>query len=108
MLWRARLPLAVGWSLVLVGSLLVMLAFAFPSALIYPCRAWMALAEGLSFVSTRVILGAVFFLGVTPIGGIMRTFGWDPLMRRRRAPGESYWEPYPMRQHDSTHVEKMF
>lgn len=108
MLWRARLPPTVGWLFALVGLLLVALSLVYPSALIYPRRAWMALAEGLSFVSTRVILGTVFFLGVMPLGGMMRTFGWDPLMRHRKQAGESYWMPYPTRQHDSTHVEKMF
>lgn len=108
MLWRARVPAAVGWSFTGLGSLLLALSLIHPSALTYPRRAWMALAEALAFVSTRVILGLVFFLGVTPIGTIMRAFGWDPLTRRRKAAGESYWQPYPARQRDPTHVEKMF
>jgi hypothetical protein len=67
----------------------------------------MALAEVLSYVTTRIILGLVFFLIVTPIGVIKRAFGWDPL-HRRAAPGESYWKPYSERQRNPRHYEKMY
>jgi hypothetical protein len=90
-----------------LGLLMVLLALTFPRALYYPNKAWMLLAEGLSFVSTRIILGIVFFLVITPIGVIKRLFGWDPL-NRRGAPQESYWRPYPVRQRDSRHYEKMY
>ena len=39
----------------------------------------MKLANGLSFVSTRVILALVFFLVITPLGVVKRLTGWDPL-----------------------------
>ena len=65
------------------------------------------LAEALSFVSTRVVLGLVFFLAVTPTGVVKRLTGWDPL-GRRRSRRESYWVPYPERQRDPKHFEKMF
>jgi hypothetical protein len=45
----------------------------------------MALAEALGFVSTRVILGLVFFVVMTPLGWVMRRAGWDPLASRRRS-----------------------
>jgi hypothetical protein len=90
-----------------LGSALILLGLVLPRALIYPNRAWMKLAEALSFVMTRVILGIVFFLIVTPIGVVKRLFGWDPLNRRGgRSP--SYWKPYSDRQHDPRHYEKMF
>ena len=41
----------------------------------------MLLAEGLSFV-TRIILAAVFFLIVTPIGRVKRLSGWIHSQRR--------------------------
>jgi saxitoxin biosynthesis operon SxtJ-like protein len=41
----------------------------------------MLLAEALAYVSTRIILGFVFFAIVTPIGVVKRMFGWDPLHR---------------------------
>ena len=90
-----------------LGAALVLLGLVFPRALVYPNKAWMALAEVLSFVSTRIILAFVFFVIVTPIGVVKRLFGWDPL--NRRAPkSETYWRPYSERQRDPRHYEKMF
>ena len=89
------------------GSLLVLLGIIFPRALVYPNKAWMKLAEALSYVSTRVILAIVYFLLVTPIGTIKRMMGWDPLHRRSK-PSDSYWRPYSERQLNSRHFEKMF
>ncbi len=90
-----------------LGGLLIVLALVFPRALVLPNRAWMAFAEALSFVTTRVILAVVFFGIVTPIGVIKRMFGWDPLHRRADRSG-SYWRPYTERQKDPRHYEKMF
>ena len=105
-LYRGKFHLVSQITLAL-GSIMLWLGLIFPKALRWPNRAWMALAEALSFVSTRVILAIVFFLVVTPIGFIKRIFGWDPLHRRgeRRA---SYWLSYSERQHDPRHFEKMF
>ena len=90
-----------------VGAVLVLLGIVIPRALVYPNKAWMALAEVLAFVSTRIILALVFFGIVTPIGFIKRLFGWDPL-HRRAAASDSYWVPYSERQKDPRHYEKMF
>ncbi|HKP48271.1 MAG TPA: SxtJ family membrane protein [Pyrinomonadaceae bacterium] len=91
----------------IVGGLLVLLGLTLPKSLIWPNRGWMLLAEALSYLSTRVILAIVFFLVITPIGIIKRMSGWDPLDRRsgRRS---SYWRPYPERQRDTRHYEKMY
>ena len=90
-----------------LGGLLVLLGLIWPRALVLPNKAWMLLAEGLSYVTTRVILALVFFLIVTPIGCIKRLSGWDPLSRRS-ATRESYWRPYSERQRDRRHYEKMY
>jgi hypothetical protein len=90
-----------------LSILLIACALLFPRGLRLPNRAWMLLAEGLSFVSTRVILAIVFFGLVTPIGVVKRLFGWDPL-NRRAGKRDSYWLPYSGRQKDSRHYEKMF
>ena len=90
-----------------LGTLLILLGWLWPRALVLPNRAWMLLAEGLSFVTTRIILGLVFFLVITPIGVVKRLSGWDPLSRRG-ARSASYWKPYPDRQRDPRHYEKMF
>ena len=105
-LYRGKFPTLSHVTLPL-GGLLVLLGLIFPAALVWPNKAWMALAEVLSFVTTRIILAFVFFVIVTPIGVIKRLFGWDPL-HRRAARSDSYWKPYSERQRDPRHYEKMF
>lgn len=90
-----------------IGAALVLLGLVFPRALVWPNKAWLALAEVLAFVTTRIILAVVFFGIVTPIGVVKRWFGWDPLHRRAGA-SDSYWRPYSERQRDPRHYEKMF
>ena len=90
-----------------IGAALLILGLFLPRALVIPNRLWMKLAEGLSFVMTRVILGLVFFLVAMPIGLIRMMLGGDSL-NRRAAPKESYWRPYLARQTDRRHYEKMY
>jgi uncharacterized membrane protein YgdD (TMEM256/DUF423 family) len=90
-----------------LGGVMVLLGIVFPRVLFYPNKAWMAFAEGLSYISTRIILAFVYFVVITPIGLIKRLTGWDPLSRRA-ARSESYWRDYSERQRDPRHYEKMF
>jgi hypothetical protein len=99
-IYAAELLLPVGLLLMLLGAL-------WPRSLVVPAKVWMLLAEGLSFVTTRIILAVVFFFIVTPIGVVKRLFGWDPLSRRSASSG-SYWKPYSERQRDPRHYEKMY
>jgi hypothetical protein len=105
--WRGSWPPAASGASAAIGVALGVLALAAPRTLAYPRRAWMALAEVLGFVSTRLILGAVFFLMLTPLGVVMRKTGWDPLASRRRS-GQSAWAPYPSRVANPRHFEQMF
>lgn len=105
-LYRAKFLLASRVTLPL-GAVLIVLGLLFPRSLVLLNKAWMALAEALAFVSTRIILALVFFGIVTPIGLVKRWSGWDPLSRRS-AHRDSYWKPYTERQRDPRHYEKMF
>jgi len=105
-IYRAKFATA-SYVFVAVGALLIIAGAVAPNLLRAVYRAWMALAEGLSFLMTRVILAIVFYLVVAPIGIIRRLMGADPL--RRRAPSAaSYWEDYSPRQHDPKHYDRMF
>src|SRR5205807_1551794 len=90
-----------------IGIALVLLGAIAPVLLVHPYRWWMALAEKLSWVMTRVILAVVFFIVLMPIGIVRRLSGADPL-RRRRPPAGSSWFPYPARHRDPRHYEKSF
>ena len=104
--YRGKFGNATNLSMAL-GALLILFGLIWPKALVYPNKAWMLLAAGLSFVSTRIILALVFFLIVTPIGVVKRLSGWDPL-NRRSGSSDSYWRPYSERQRDQRHYEKMY
>jgi hypothetical protein len=105
--WRGRGP-ALTTLPAVIGGLLVLFGIAYPRALVYANRAWMALAEALSWISTRVILGLLFFLVLAPLGAWRRLRGWDPLNRRASADRQSFWHTYSDRQADPRHYEKMF
>jgi hypothetical protein len=106
--YREKYP-AVRPAFLAIGALLVLLGALWPRALVLPYRAWMALAEQLSKVVTALVLAFVYFLVVTPIGVFKRLRGWDPLERRAApAAGASFWRPYPERQHDPKHFDRMF
>ena len=104
--YRDKFPTVRPWFLG-AGAALIALGLLLPRSLRWPNRAWMALAEVLAFVMTRVVLAVVYFLIVTPIGVVKRLTGWDPLSRRGGR-GGSYWRPYPERQKDPRHYEKMY
>lgn len=104
--YRGNYP-TVSYVTLSVGALLVFLGLVVPKALVFPNKAWMAFAEVLAFVSTRIILAFVFFVIVTPIGFVKRLFGWDPL-HRRAGLSDSYWRDYSERQRDTRHYEKMY
>ncbi|MCA1573263.1 MAG: SxtJ family membrane protein [Acidobacteria bacterium] len=98
----------LGWlyrgKLTVVAEVNLLLGVVLPKSLVYPNRAWILLAEALAYVSTRIILGFVFFAIVTPIG-VVRMFGWDPL-HRREVSGPSYWRPYSDRQRVCNGLER--
>lgn len=84
-LWPLRTP-NLYW-LVGAGAWLAA-ALIYPKMLAPLYKAWMAFGHALGWLNTRVILGIVFFLLVTPIGLIMRLLGKDSLRLRRAG---SYW-----------------
>ena len=58
------------------------------------------LAWPIGFVVSHVLLGAVYYLLVTPIGLIMRALGYDPMHRRFDAEAPSYWVERGDGEHD--------
>jgi hypothetical protein len=85
--WRGReLPP------ILLGSLAAALALAglaIPSRMGPVESAWMKLAHAISKVTTPIFMGIVYFVVLTPIGLLRRTFGGNPLVHK--ADHESYW-----------------
>lgn len=85
--WRAH-PLA--WRMLgSLGAALLVAGVLVPRALLPVERVWMRLAHLLSRVTTPIIMGALFFGIITPIGLVRRALGRPALPRSR--PGTSMW-----------------
>lgn len=54
--------------------------------------AWMGFAEVLGRINSKVILGAVYFLVLTPLALLLRLFGGNRVNTRADAGAETYFE----------------
>jgi len=54
---------------------------------------WMVAAFPIGWLVSHLLLAAVFFLVITPIGLILRLIGYDPLQRRFDRAAKTYWQP---------------
>jgi saxitoxin biosynthesis operon SxtJ-like protein len=94
------LALLSGWQLyrgrptastVLAVSVAVLLVCAaIPALAVRFHKWWMTLAGVLGYINSRIILSALFFLMMTPVGLLLRATGHDPL-ERRKGKELSYW-----------------
>jgi hypothetical protein len=66
---------------VIPGVLLAVMGVSCPKILAPVFKMWMKIGHVLGWINARIILGAVFFVIITPMGLIMRMFGWDSMSR---------------------------
>ena len=92
---------------VLLGGVLALLAVARPVLLMPLQRGWMWVGHGLGWVNTRLLLAAVYFLLITPMGFLMRLVGRDPL-DRRLGDRTSYWKARAPRENERAAMERRF
>jgi Flp pilus assembly protein TadB len=79
--------------LFIVAVVLAAVALAVPRALAIPKRLWLMLGRALHAVVSPIILAIMFFGVITPMAGLMRLAGHDPMRRRRDSSAASYWIP---------------
>ncbi len=86
--WRGHtiLPAVLGGAALALG----VLALLAPRLLRPVHKLWMKIADALAWFNTRVLLGVVYFVVMTPTGFLMRLMGRDPL-DRRLGDRSSYW-----------------
>jgi hypothetical protein len=78
------------WWALIVAGLLILPAVVYPAALFWPHKGWMFVGHILGWINTRIILGLVFYVVVTPIGIIRRMLGKDPMGRQIKPELETY------------------
>lgn len=93
MVWRRHPQVAAAlWTaapvVAVIGGLVAWFA---PRAMRLLYLGWMYAAMPIGWVVSHLILAAVFYLVVTPIGLIMRLVGYDPMHRRFDRSATSYW-----------------
>lgn len=87
--WRGHhLPPRILWTL---GGLLLLSGAVIPSRLGPVYRAWMWLGHTIGRVVSPVVIGAMYFLVITPTGVVLRLLGRNPL-RHREVDG-GFWMP---------------
>lgn len=91
----AGLPLLFGqaprlWALALAAAFLAVTLVA-PRRLAPLNRLWHRFGQALHHVVNPVILGAMYFLILTPVGVVMRLLGKDPLRLRADPSAATYW-----------------
>jgi Saxitoxin biosynthesis operon protein SxtJ len=74
-----------------LGAALLLAGIVMPGRLSRVYRAWMGLASAISKVTAPIVIGAMYFVVLSPIGALMRLFGRNPLRHRERNGG--YWLP---------------
>ena len=73
------------------GAAITALYFAIPPLRRLLYLGWIYATFPIGFVVSHVILAAVFYLVVTPIGLLMRLVGNDPMHRRWDRAAKTYW-----------------
>lgn len=73
-----------------IAAVLAAWALVSPDTLRPLHRLWMRVGHAMGRVTTPVILGAVFFLVITPMACVMRLAGRDPMARKFDENAESY------------------
>lgn len=101
-IWGARFPL---WPWVSAATL-TLIAFALPAWLAPIYKAWTFVGHLLGFINTRIILGVIFYLVVTPFGFFKRMRGYDPMSRIGDKEASSYRKPVEYR--EPKHMEDSF
>jgi hypothetical protein len=77
--WRGHeLSSGVCWVL---GAALILAGLVVPDRLGPVYRSWMGLAFAVSRVTNPIIMGAIYFGVITPLGFLLRLFGHRPMVR---------------------------
>lgn len=66
----------------IVGTVLIVWALVAPKTLNFVYKNWMRFGLIMGAINSKIILGAVFYVMMAPMGLIKRLFGSDPMQRQ--------------------------
>jgi len=93
------------WMTALAVALIVP-ALVAPRVLAPAHRVWMLIGHVLGWINTRIIMGIIYFVLITPMGLVMRLFGRDPMQRALDSNATTYRVPQKPR--PGTHMLRQF
>ena len=85
-IWKHSFPL---WPWI-VAAVLWLWALVAPTTLNPVYQIWMRIGLVLGWINTRIILGLIFYILVTPMSLAMRLIGRDPMTRKFEPDRETY------------------
>jgi hypothetical protein len=77
-----------------LGAALLLVFLAAPRARRHLYIGWMYAVFPIAFTVSHAVLGALYFLVLTPVGLLMRLLGRDPMQRRFDRAATTYWTPH--------------
>jgi hypothetical protein len=83
-----RLP---RWWAIALSAAFVIAAWLAPSVLAPLNQVWTKFGRLLHSVTTPIVMGALFYLAITPMGLLLRASGKDPLRLQREPDSKTYW-----------------
>ncbi|MFT7302989.1 MAG: hypothetical protein ACI8UZ_001827 [Akkermansiaceae bacterium] len=90
-LWKFEAPTFAKW-IWIVSAVVILLYSLLPPLRKWIFIAWMAAVFPIGWIVSHVLLAAVFYLVVFPIGLLMRCFRYDALGRSFDRDCKSYWK----------------
>jgi Saxitoxin biosynthesis operon protein SxtJ len=105
--WQMYRGHSTAAGLLFAASAVLLVCAAIPAAAVFFNKWWMTLAGVLGYVNSRIILSALFFVMVAPIGFVVRRVGHDPLTRRS-GNEPSYWRRRPLTRQSREGFERSF
>jgi len=78
-----------------VAAIVPILGWIFPAFMRLVFLGLSYAAFPIGFVVSHVILALVYYLVFTPVGLLMRIFGYDPMERKLQRGAETYWTTRP-------------
>ena len=104
--WRLRV--ATAEVAFVLGGAFLLLGLIVPTHLGLVQRGWMGLGRAIGRVTSPIVMGAIYYIALSPIAYLRRTFGTSPLARNPDA--ASYWIPRTPKNHEERHqaLERQF
>jgi hypothetical protein len=90
-LYKPHVGFQINTHLLIAGGILLMIGVLAPRALLPIAAVWRALSVVLHLIVSPLILFIIYYFVLTPVGTVLRLFGWDPLRIKRDPTLKSYW-----------------